>query len=561
MLQVWRAADRYRGGDTAAGIDTRHAFSFSGFYDPDNVGFGQLVACNEERLAPGAGFPEHPHRDVEIVTWVVEGELEHLDSTGRVLTCARRGRAAAWARAAACGTSNATRARAAAFRADVAGPGHRRRGGPRKRRPGVRGGARHRGRHALRRTAHGGGAACAAARRRASAPPCRMPRGCTCTWCAGPRVGSGSPAMEPAPRRNARSRRRRPYHRRQGAGGARRGRPGGAADVGDARGAGLRLTGVRRCGAGGAAVTRPRSSASTASVNGGQASIAHGPKSRSASATQAAPASGSTQRNVPDCPKCPKVRGEDEVARPVRGLAVPDLEAEAPVVGRLVAVARQHALQPGEGHRRSPPSSVAGTAAGATAVRPRSGPGRRRWRRRPWRGSPAAPSPSCPAARAPPRAGTAGRGSRWPWRGGRRAPRTRRWSRCRRVPGAAIAPVLVEGQPGGVGEEVADRRTVGPGGLVQLDGALLDRDQRRVGGERLGDGGEREPLPGGAVAAGTTAPSGRTAARDDDGRSGRHGPVLDHPQAVHGPERNAGARIGPNFALAWSALQVRSVHL
>lgn len=83
MLQVWRGPDRYRGGDEAAGIDTRHAFSFSGFYDPDNVGFGQLVACNEERLEPGAGFPEHPHRDVEIVTWVVEGELEHIDSTGR----------------------------------------------------------------------------------------------------------------------------------------------------------------------------------------------------------------------------------------------------------------------------------------------------------------------------------------------------------------------------------------------------------------------------------------------------------------------------------------------
>lgn len=83
MLEVWRGTDRYRGGDEAAGIDTRHAFSFAGFYDPDNVGFGQLVACNEERLAPGAGFPEHPHRDVEIVTWVVEGELEHVDSTGR----------------------------------------------------------------------------------------------------------------------------------------------------------------------------------------------------------------------------------------------------------------------------------------------------------------------------------------------------------------------------------------------------------------------------------------------------------------------------------------------
>ncbi|MFI7240843.1 pirin family protein [Streptomyces qinglanensis] len=79
---VWRAEDRYRGGDAGAGIDTRHAFSFSGFYDPGNTGFGLLVACNEERLAPGAGFDTHPHRDVEIVTWVVEGELEHTDSAG-----------------------------------------------------------------------------------------------------------------------------------------------------------------------------------------------------------------------------------------------------------------------------------------------------------------------------------------------------------------------------------------------------------------------------------------------------------------------------------------------
>ncbi|MDX3224718.1 pirin family protein [Streptomyces sp. ME19-01-6] len=44
--------------------------------------FGSLVACNEERLAPGAGFAEHPHRDVEIVTWVVGGELTHEDSAG-----------------------------------------------------------------------------------------------------------------------------------------------------------------------------------------------------------------------------------------------------------------------------------------------------------------------------------------------------------------------------------------------------------------------------------------------------------------------------------------------
>ncbi|EST36355.1 hypothetical protein N566_16350 [Streptomycetaceae bacterium MP113-05] len=82
MLEVRRAADRYRGGDTEAGIETRHAFSFSGFYDPGNTGFGLLVACNEELLAPGAGFGLHPHRDLEIVTWVVEGELEHRDSTG-----------------------------------------------------------------------------------------------------------------------------------------------------------------------------------------------------------------------------------------------------------------------------------------------------------------------------------------------------------------------------------------------------------------------------------------------------------------------------------------------
>ncbi|MEV6669879.1 pirin family protein [Streptomyces sp. NPDC051162] len=79
---VQRAGERFRGGDPEAGIETWHAFSFSGFYDPDNVRFGPLAACNEEHLAPGAGFAAHPHRDVEIVTWVVEGELTHEDSTG-----------------------------------------------------------------------------------------------------------------------------------------------------------------------------------------------------------------------------------------------------------------------------------------------------------------------------------------------------------------------------------------------------------------------------------------------------------------------------------------------
>jgi redox-sensitive bicupin YhaK (pirin superfamily) len=81
-MDVRRATERYRGGDPEAGIDSFHAFSFGPHYDPDNLRFGALIACNEERLAPGAGFDEHPHSHTEIVTWVVEGELTHRDSAG-----------------------------------------------------------------------------------------------------------------------------------------------------------------------------------------------------------------------------------------------------------------------------------------------------------------------------------------------------------------------------------------------------------------------------------------------------------------------------------------------
>ncbi|WP_175409168.1 pirin family protein [Streptomyces sp. TRM64462] len=81
-MSIQRAAERYPGGDPESGIETRHAFSFGRHYDPDNVRFGAIVACNEERLAPGAGFAEHPHSHTEIVTWVVEGELTHRDSAG-----------------------------------------------------------------------------------------------------------------------------------------------------------------------------------------------------------------------------------------------------------------------------------------------------------------------------------------------------------------------------------------------------------------------------------------------------------------------------------------------
>ncbi|MFD7685933.1 pirin family protein [Streptomyces sp. NPDC059781] len=81
-MDVRRAHERYQGGDPAAGVETWHAFSFGPHYDPDNLRFGAVIACNEEHLAPGAGFDEHPHSHTEIVTWVVEGELTHRDSTG-----------------------------------------------------------------------------------------------------------------------------------------------------------------------------------------------------------------------------------------------------------------------------------------------------------------------------------------------------------------------------------------------------------------------------------------------------------------------------------------------
>lgn len=82
VMDVRRAGERYSGGDASAGISSLHAFSFGPHYDPGNLRFGPLLACNEERLAPGAGFDEHPHSHTEIVTWVVEGELTHRDSAG-----------------------------------------------------------------------------------------------------------------------------------------------------------------------------------------------------------------------------------------------------------------------------------------------------------------------------------------------------------------------------------------------------------------------------------------------------------------------------------------------
>jgi quercetin 2,3-dioxygenase len=79
-IHVRPGGERFTGG--GEGIESRYAFSFGEHYDPGNVRFGPLLAVNEELLAPGAGFDEHRHRDVEIVTWVVEGELEHRGDDG-----------------------------------------------------------------------------------------------------------------------------------------------------------------------------------------------------------------------------------------------------------------------------------------------------------------------------------------------------------------------------------------------------------------------------------------------------------------------------------------------
>jgi redox-sensitive bicupin YhaK (pirin superfamily) len=68
---------------TRAGwLDSRHCFSFGYHYDPDNTHHGLLLVSNDDVVAPYTGFDTHPHRDMEIVTWVLDGELEHKDTLG-----------------------------------------------------------------------------------------------------------------------------------------------------------------------------------------------------------------------------------------------------------------------------------------------------------------------------------------------------------------------------------------------------------------------------------------------------------------------------------------------
>jgi quercetin 2,3-dioxygenase len=80
VVDIRRAADR--AVTMTSWLDSKHSFSFGDYYDPANTHHGLLLVNNDDRVKPAAGFDTHPHRDMEIVTWVLSGSLAHRDSAG-----------------------------------------------------------------------------------------------------------------------------------------------------------------------------------------------------------------------------------------------------------------------------------------------------------------------------------------------------------------------------------------------------------------------------------------------------------------------------------------------